>query len=53
MANLTKKVIGVDVSSKILVMSLLNNEGKNTIMNVNNEKNAIAKSLKKTQSRCV
>ena len=47
MANLTKKVIGVDVSSKILVMSLLNNEGKNTIMNVNNEKNAIAKCLKK------
>lgn len=47
MANLTKKVIGVDVSSKILVMSLLNDEGKNTIMNVNNQKNTIVKCLKK------
>lgn len=47
MANLTKKVIGVDVSSKILVMSLLNDEGKNTIMNVNNQKTTIVKCLKK------
>lgn len=47
MTNLTKKVIGVDVSSKILVMSLLNDEGKNTIMNVNNQKTAIVKCLKK------
>jgi hypothetical protein len=36
MANLGKKVIGVDVSSKTLVMSLLNDEEKEVIINVCN-----------------
>ncbi|MGC4128825.1 MAG: hypothetical protein QM564_04535 [Bergeyella sp.] len=33
MANLRKKVIGVDVSSKVLVLSLLNDEEKHVIIN--------------------
>lgn len=47
MTNLEKKVIGIDVSSKILVMSLLNEEGKQIILNVCNHKTDIEKSLKK------
>ena len=49
MANLEKKVIGVDVSSKILVMSLLNEEEKQLIINVCNNKTDIEKCLKKLE----
>lgn len=38
MVNLKKKVIGVDVSSKILVMSFLNEEENPIILNVYNLK---------------
>lgn len=47
MTNLEKKVIGVDVSSKILVMSLENTDGKQTIINVCNNKTDIERSLKR------
>lgn len=46
MVNLKKKVIGVDVSSKILVMSFLNEEEKPIILNVYNLKKDIEKCLK-------
>ena len=49
MANLGKKVIGVDVSSQILVMSLLNGEGKQVIINVCNNKTDIEKCLNKLE----
>lgn len=47
MANLGKKVIGVDVISKILVMSLLNDEEREVIINVCNNKTDIERCLKK------
>lgn len=47
MVNLSKKVIGIDVSSKVLVMSLLNDQGKQTIVNVCNHKTDIERCLKK------
>lgn len=46
MVNLKKRVIGVDVSSKILVMSFLNEEEKPIILNVYNLKKDIKKFLK-------
>ena len=46
MVNLKKKVIGVDVSSKILVMSFLNEEEKPIILNVSNLKKDIEKCFK-------
>lgn len=46
MTNLEKKVIGVDVSSNILVMSYLDNE-KEQIITIGNNKTHIEKSLKK------
>lgn len=49
MSNLEKKVIGVDVGSKILVMSLINEEGKPIILNVCNNKTDIERSLKKIE----
>ncbi|MCD1116935.1 transposase [Chryseobacterium turcicum] len=47
MTNLEKKVIGVDVSSKILVMSFLNEQNKQMILSVLNTKTEIEKNLKK------
>lgn len=51
MTNLEKKVVGVDVGSKILVMSLLDNEGSHIIINVCNNKTDILRSLKKIDVR--
>lgn len=47
MANLEKKVIGVDVSSKILTFSYNNGEQKNVVANICNNKIDILKALKK------
>jgi transposase len=50
MANLEKKVIGVDVGSKMLVMSLLDEEGKQSILYVGNNKEDIVRNFKKIDS---
>ncbi|HAY3506905.1 IS110 family transposase [Elizabethkingia anophelis] len=47
MSNLEKKVIGVDVSSTILVMSFLDDENHSTIITINNSTTCIEKSLKR------
>ncbi|CAA7197582.1 IS110 family RNA-guided transposase [Chryseobacterium potabilaquae] len=52
MVNLSKKVIGVDVSSNVLVMSFMNKEGKQTILNVYNNKTDIERCLKKIDVNC-
>jgi transposase len=47
MANLEKKVIGVDVSSKILTFSYLNDENQSVTVNIGNNKTDIQRTLKK------